>query len=42
MEQLVSEQYRKDGMADVQIVPDSMLYYQFKDPYVEAEDAAKA
>lgn len=42
MEQLVSEQYRKDGMADVQIVPDSMLYYQFKDPYVEADDAEKA
>lgn len=42
MEQLVDDQYKKAGQTDVEVVPDGMLYYQFKDPYIEAVDEAKA
>lgn len=42
MEQLVEDQYNKSGKVAMDIVPDSMLYYQFKDPYIEAVDETKA
>ncbi|MCM1272772.1 MAG: PD-(D/E)XK nuclease family protein [Clostridium sp.] len=39
---LVKEQYGKGYAEELKIVPEGMYYYQFKDPYVDAADEAKA
>lgn len=42
MVELVKEQYGTGRIGEFKIVPEGMYYYQFKDPYVDADNEAKA
>ncbi|MDE6025809.1 MAG: PD-(D/E)XK nuclease family protein [Lachnospiraceae bacterium] len=42
MVELVKEQYGRGASDGLRIIPEGMYYYQFKDPYVDADDENKA